>query len=263
MRIKDLMSFFNKKPCCVCGEVLRTIYSKGAICKELANDWDLSTTDWQVFNLKEGELCKKCGSSLRIRIFIDAFLNVVNKVLDTKYISLNCLVKDEHFRNLIIAEINGCSNINKFLLPNQNVYYSEYGSLRPDVRHEDLMCLTYDSNLFDFVINTEVLEHIPEYCQALKETYRVLKNGGYYIFTVPIIFGRKTRQRAAIFDSDLRYLLPKSYHGPYQDKKDDRLVFWEFGDDFVSDLKKIFDNVEIFMPNTNAHRSLCAFICKK
>lgn len=49
----------------------------------------------------------------------------------------------------------------------------------------DATRLPFDSNFFDAVIATEVLEHIPNFKKAIKESYRVLKPGGYACIAVP------------------------------------------------------------------------------
>lgn len=260
---KVVTSMLSKNPCCVCGRRLKIGYTPCAICDDLAADWELSAVEWEIFNRREGEFCKKCNAALRTRIFTGALLKAVNATLKIGCSSLRDLLDEKRFLELKIAEINGCGNINQFLLKSTNVYYSEYGSKNPKIRHEDLMCLTYRSGYFDFVINTEVLEHIPDYRQALLETRRVLKEGGYYVFTVPIIFSRTTRKRAEWSEQGASHLLSKSYHGSYQEKNDDRLVFWEFGSDFLSELEELFETVEIFKPDEAAHECLCAFICKK
>lgn len=41
------------------------------------------------------------------------------------------------------------------------------------------------NEIFDLVVCSEVLEHIPEYQQALAEVWRILKPGGRFIVTVP------------------------------------------------------------------------------
>ena len=51
--------------------------------------------------------------------------------------------------------------------------------------HQDLMDLSFDDASIDLVISSDVFEHIPDpYC-AHREIYRVLKQGGAHIFTVP------------------------------------------------------------------------------
>ncbi len=48
--------------------------------------------------------------------------------------------------------------------------------------------LPFADNSFDSILCTSVLEHIEEPFKALSEAYRVLKSGGYGLFTVPLFW---------------------------------------------------------------------------
>lgn len=50
----------------------------------------------------------------------------------------------------------------------------------------DITNIQYPENSFDAIICNHVLEHIPEDLKAMKELYRVLKQGGWAILQVPI-----------------------------------------------------------------------------
>lgn len=50
----------------------------------------------------------------------------------------------------------------------------------------DMQNMPFEDNYFDFVITEDVLEHVWDISQALKEVNRVLKLGGKHIFTVPV-----------------------------------------------------------------------------
>ena len=45
--------------------------------------------------------------------------------------------------------------------------------------------LDFDDNVFDFVISTEVFEHLPDPQRALRELHKVAKPLGYLIISVP------------------------------------------------------------------------------
>lgn len=45
--------------------------------------------------------------------------------------------------------------------------------------------LCFNDNVFDTVFSTQVLEHVANHQEVIKESYRVLKEGGYAIFTMP------------------------------------------------------------------------------
>ena len=67
------------------------------------------------------------------------------------------------------------------------------------IRNEDLTQLTYQNGEFDIAVCLEVLEHVPEYGKALSEIYRVLKESGTAIITVPFLWDKyETLVRAKI-----------------------------------------------------------------
>lgn len=58
-----------------------------------------------------------------------------------------------------------------------------------DFTNENLEALTFENNTFDLFITQDVLEHVFDPEKAVKEMVRVVKHGGYVIFTVPIFHG--------------------------------------------------------------------------
>ena len=62
------------------------------------------------------------------------------------------------------------------LIPDNLVHEKRVG----DVRN-----ISYEDNTFDVVVTCDMLEHVDNDVQAVKEILRVLKPGGYLIFTVP------------------------------------------------------------------------------
>ena len=59
--------------------------------------------------------------------------------------------------------------------------------------------LPYQSNTFDIVTCTEVIEHLENYRETLREAYRVLKLNGTFVVTTPNILNLKSRIRFLIF----------------------------------------------------------------
>ena len=55
----------------------------------------------------------------------------------------------------------------------------------------DLCNLPFESNTYDLILCNHVLEHIPNDKLAMKEIYRVLKQGGTAILQVPLDENRK------------------------------------------------------------------------
>jgi len=106
--------------------------------------------------------------------------------------------------------------------------------------NQDMTRLTFDDGLFDLVIHAETLEHPHNYEQALNEAQRVLKVGGYQVYSIPLLHGRRTRRRITL-DEDGRTidLLPRSYHG----LSGEYPVVWEFGGDFIERRQHRIDRV--------------------
>ncbi|MCF8237233.1 MAG: class I SAM-dependent methyltransferase [Saprospiraceae bacterium] len=63
----------------------------------------------------------------------------------------------------------------------------EYDGTPPDLTWDGLTMPVADHS-YDWGLSTEVLEHVPDPAHFLQETYRVLKPGGFYFFTVPFLW---------------------------------------------------------------------------
>jgi len=81
---------------------------------------------------------------------------------------------------------------------------------------QDLTKLDLANEIYDFIINWHVMEHIPEDVKAIKEMYRVLKAGGELLLSVPIYpIGREL----TFEDKDLpvsRYQEVHGHHDHYR-----------------------------------------------
>jgi SAM-dependent methyltransferase len=114
------------------------------------------------------------------------------------------------------------------------------GEIVDGVRYESLTELTYRSESFDFLVCTEVLEHIPDYRLALREMVRVLKPGGRALLTFPWL-GGKTYQnltRANLRpDGTIDHILPPEYHGDPA-KNEGILSFRSFGWQILDEMQE-------------------------
>lgn len=55
----------------------------------------------------------------------------------------------------------------------------------------DITDIHFDDHFFDIIICNHVLEHIPNDLKAMKELFRVMKQGGMGVFQVPIDYSRE------------------------------------------------------------------------
>lgn len=60
-----------------------------------------------------------------------------------------------------------------------------HGDKRVKIKMDSINSLAFPDDYFDFIICSEVLEHVSDDRSALKELHRVLKKGGTMIITVP------------------------------------------------------------------------------
>jgi ubiquinone/menaquinone biosynthesis C-methylase UbiE len=54
-----------------------------------------------------------------------------------------------------------------------------------DYFNADVNALSFKDNMFDYVVASEIIEHIPEPARALRELQRVAKKQAYFIVSVP------------------------------------------------------------------------------
>jgi len=251
----------SRDVCPVCGDVLST-EEREVVCEELARDWELTRHQRQQINLREGEACRSCRNSNRMRTFAQAFCELVNlrhgeDVQLFREVAAAC---NRH--QLRVAEIGALGKLHTFLTAVDRLSYSEYRPLDRSVRREDLTALTYGDGVFDFVLHMEILEHVSDYRKGLDELGRVLRRDGVMLFTVPLLADRLTRTRARRrSDGTVEHLLPPSYHGIYKQQLDDHLVFHEFGRDLLSELCQRF-RVEVYGTNDMTDLTMALFACR-
>ena len=150
-------------------------------------------------------------------------------------------------KNASIYHVGHFSNLAKYFLDNHpNVTTSQFkegyksGFIDNEgVRYEDLTQLSFPESSFDFIICTEVLEHIPNYEAGLREAKRCLRESGAAIFTFPWLGGNhfKHRVRAELTDDgQIHHHLPPSYHGDPA-SPEGILCFRDFGWEILDELR--------------------------
>jgi SAM-dependent methyltransferase len=90
------------------------------------------------------------------------------------------------------------------------------GTIHPNhgYRCENLEKLTFPEASFDLVLTQDVFEHIFHPDRVIGEIERVLKPGGAYLMTVPIVMKSRTSRRRARIDSNgnITHLKKPEYH---------------------------------------------------
>lgn len=107
-----------------------------------------------------------------------------------------------------------------------------FGDMIEGVRNEDLEHQTFADETFDLVVHLDVMEHLFDPFQALREIERTLKPDGWCIFTAPTEKEMFESQQVAFQEADgLRIVGEPEYHGNPQRPEDGALVTWRYGYD--------------------------------
>lgn len=104
-----------------------------------------------------------------------------------------------------------------------------------DARCESLEALTFPDKSFDLIVTQDVMEHVMEPDAAFREIARVLRPGGFHIFSVPLVrkcepSRRRARPRP---DGTVELLLEPEYHGNPVDNAGS-LVTMDWGFDILT-----------------------------
>jgi hypothetical protein len=108
------------------------------------------------------------------------------------------------------------------------------------VRNESINRLTFGDGAFEYALNFDVLEHVPEPTSGLSELYRILKPDGQLLLSVPFLqnqHGNRPRARVEA-NGEIEYLLPALYHGDPVSEAG-CLCFQDFGWELLDQMRGI------------------------
>ncbi len=135
-------------------------------------------------NVRETVICHQCGAILRVHHLAGVLLNIIPS--KAKY-----LQKAKELKGISIYLLEANSVLPNALSRLTKCVCSEYwdnvpfGSTIRNVRCEDVCQLTFPDRSFDLIISQDVFEHVADPMQGFREIYRVLKPGGWHVFTTP------------------------------------------------------------------------------
>ncbi len=101
----------------------------------------------------------------------------------------------------------------------------------------DITNIDYEDGSFDYIYCSHVLEHVEDDKKAMREFYRVLKEGGWAILLVPIMNIEQTFEDLSITDPDERI---KIFGHPEHVRN--------YGRDYKQRLQECGWSVEMIMP---------------
>ena len=191
-------------------------------------DWTLSKNG--NLNFRGILTCQYCKLPNRKRFM----LSYLKKIL-TRYSYANVFMYESVTKLFKYAQSN---------FHNANIIGSEFfgydkksGELIDGIRHEDALNLSLFDESVDIIVSNDVFEHIPNYKKGLSEAYRVLKQNGLLLISIPfLVDNMKTKQRAILKNNQIEHILPPEYHSnPISN--DGSLVFFDYGWDFLKFLK--------------------------
>lgn len=113
----------------------------------------------------------------------------------------------------------------------------EGGATRDGIRHEDAENLSFPTESMDFVLSSDVLEHVSNPTVAIDEISRVLRSGGELFLSVPFFkLNARNHQRARLEHDEVIHIDEPQYHGnPFLPA--DSLVFTDFGWELVEQIR--------------------------
>lgn len=188
---------------------------------------------------------------MRHRSLAAALLRVASEASDCPLVSIeDAAIVD--FSRLRVLDTDSFSPISKRL--RRSPYYC-VSSFRPDMEsglqfepnhfNVNLERTSFPDALFDVVVTSDVMEHVRDIDAAHAEVSRILKPGGYYVFTVPYDENCKTHHTLVETCGPVdRFLVPPQYHG--DPLTGGILAYRVFGRALFSDLERVGFEVEFF-----------------
>jgi SAM-dependent methyltransferase len=184
-------------------------------------------------------ICPSCGASRRQS---DVAAVVLDTFLHTDRLPLKMATPE--LSQFAVYEAQSIGSIHVALSGLGGYICSEYfdtipnGETGPEgILCQDLQNLTFADDSFDLIITQDVFEHIREPEKAFREILRVLKPGGFHIFTIPYHENRPTLRRIIFDGANEIYQCNPVFHGDPL-RKEGALVYTDYG----SDISRMLEN---------------------
>jgi SAM-dependent methyltransferase len=184
---------------------------------------------------RETLACGACRATLRYRGQAEVICGLVDA---GRYATLADLAASGALSGLAIYEPGTSGPLRPWLSQAGRYVQSIYqpnlpsGTLRADGHVcQDLMGTTFPDASFDFIVTSDIFEHVRKPFVAFAEIRRILRPGGTHLWTVPIGLPPPAETRARVDTSgrEDRMLLEPIYHGSGSDGLS--LVYTDFGRD--------------------------------
>ena len=194
------------------------------------------------YNWRESGACSVCGNISRVRLAAEWIGRAAHNYLEARiYIteqltplyktlrkSFPFLIGSEYVPDTL-ARIKSSATLAMYT-----------ADVTARIRHEDVCQLTFADASLDLIGSFDVLEHVPNYVQAIAEFFRVLSVGGQLLLTAPFLAASATTLvRARIVDGALEHLEPPEYHGNPTNPGEGVLCYYHFGWDLLEALRVV------------------------
>lgn len=209
---------------------------------------------------RESYWCAACNASLRYRMQARALAATLGRA------TLEEATRHSTYTSLDVYE-PGIIGPLRPRLERAATYCNSYfwpgvqpGRVRNGVRCEDLHALTYADESFDLIVSSDIFEHVRHPDDGFGEIRRVLRRGGWHVFTVPLTWPlpSTTVDRVDTSGDEDVFLLKPQYHGSPADPEGS-LVYTDFGMDLPERLRELgFSTV-----THHGYRGAVTFVARK
>lgn len=201
--------------------------------------------DLKTLGIRPGS-CPICGPTLLVRL-ADNGIGVRCARCRGSVIAMSLIMVLQRFvpdlSRLRVYEMSSRGPVFEYLSKRcGELVYSEYfegiptGSSKNGTQCQDVQRLTYSNTTFDLCTSTEVFEHVADDMAGFREIHRVLRQNGYFVFTVPLTGNLQTVERAQVLNGTLRHILPPEYHNDRIRGRGKVLCFRDYGKDITARL---------------------------
>ncbi|MFC5435960.1 methyltransferase domain-containing protein [Rhodanobacter umsongensis] len=199
-------------------------------------------------NLREGLRCSHCKLTARQRLIMLA----MQQEIDSLASPLRGAMLEQTTRLYRVAHARWRWIVGSEYLGDDHVgggqyWWSTHWWRWRHTRHESITSFSYASHSIDLLAHSDILEHVYDTKQALRECSRILRKGGVMLFTAPFFADRHDSILRGRLQDDgqIKHLEPPEYHGDGM-ARGGIYTFHNFGWDFFELLRESgFTRVEI------------------
>jgi predicted SAM-dependent methyltransferase len=201
--------------------------------------------------LRETGRCSKCSATNRHRQLAFVLAGRASEMVGRRLRSAADVARTD----LRIHNTESAGPVHRQLAASRHYTASEYfgpghrsGDQIDGVMHQDLMALSFADESIDALITSDVFEHVADPYLAHREVFRVLRPGGFHVFTIPFLETRYLDERRAHLDDrgQVVHLAEPVYHADPINPVPGALVFNYFSVEMLVRLAEIGFATEMY-----------------